>query len=117
MSLCVERFIINTLEHNPRIVIVKETNRVVLKCLINQQENLEGLSVCWRRFGLVIRKAYANKVGGTFDFVLESASRNDAGVYQCVVFSQTGNTVIDFGSEISLYIDCMVCNIASFMRT
>ena len=113
--MCIDQFILKTAEQNPRVVVVKKTERVVLKCRINQQKGIGDLVIRWKRSGRFVQTESANRGGSTFDFVLESASLNDSGVYQCLVVSRINDGVIDSGNEIQLYIDSTVCKYSVFM--
>ena len=109
LVLYVDDFILDTAQQNPAIIAVNETDDVVLKCRINQQENLEGLSIRWQRFSVDVKQEDAKSVskrGGAFDLELMSARQKDAGVYQCVIVSQIGDTVIDSGSDVTLVVNC-----------
>ena len=108
--LRVDKFILNTTQQNPAIVEVNETDDVVLKCRINRQKNLQGLTVRWQHSGSDLSDKIESaetlsNCGCSFDLELKSASRQDAGVYQCVVFAQNGDRLIDSGRQITLVVN------------
>ena len=89
---------------------MNEFDRVNLSCPVNLQGDLGGLNIEWRKSNVVLRTAKANEVQDTFHYVIPSANRNDAGVYQCIVVSTIyENMTVDSIRKI-LHVNCKCHN-------
>ncbi|XP_065827187.1 peroxidasin homolog [Oscarella lobularis] len=89
-------FILNAAVPNPQELDVNEFDSVNLSCPVNSQGDLSALNILWRKSGAVLRMANANQIQNAFNYMLPSAKRNDAGIYECIVVSIIyGNMTVD----------------------
>ena len=102
----VDGFILNAAVPNPQELDVNEFDSVNLSCPVNSQGDLSALNILWRKSGAVLRMANANQIQNAFNYMLPSAKRNDAGIYECIVVSIIyGNMTVDSLKKI-LHVNC-----------
>ena len=110
-----DNFILNTtIAQKSEEFSVNEFDRVNLSCPVNLQGDLGDLNIEWRKSDVVLRAAKANRVQDAFHYVIPSANRKDAGIYECIVVSKIyGNMTVDSLQKI-LHVNCK-CH-SSIMR-
>ena len=80
---------------------VNEFDRVNLSCPVNLQGDLGDLNIEWRKSDVFLRAAKANRVQDAFHYVIPSANRKDAGIYECIVVSTIyGNMTVELRENI-----------------